>query len=162
MLTVYVETPIVSYLRSRPASQVVAAARQLLTRRWWDEERRNYDLVISQYVLDEAAKGDPTLSAERLKLLDGIPILEIDPKVEEIAAAIMAKGILPAKAEFDSLHFAVAAYHGVDYLLTWNCTHIANARTLPRIQEVLSVIGFPSPIVCTPEEMVDDELDLQE
>ena len=64
MQIVYIETSIISYLRSRPASQVVAAARQLLTRRWWDEERLNYDLVISQYVLDEASKGNPTLAAE--------------------------------------------------------------------------------------------------
>ena len=161
MQTVYVETSIVSYLRSRAASHVVAAARQLLTRRWWDEERHRYDLVISQYVLDEASKGNPTLAAERLKQLEGIPLLEIVPEIQEIADAILAQAILPAKAEFDALHFAVAAYYRVDYLLTWNCTHIANARILPRIQEILMQTGFPSPMVCTPEEMVDDELDLQ-
>ena len=162
MQTLYVETSIVSYLRFRAASHVVAAARQFLTRRWWDEERSSYDLVISQYVLDEAAKGNPTLAAERLKQLEGIPLLEIVPEIQEIADAILAQAILPAKAEFDALHFAVAAYYRVDYLLTWNCTHIANARILPRIQEILLQAGFPSPMVCTPEEMVDDELDLQE
>ena len=162
MQTLYVETSIVSYLRSRAASHVVAAARQFLTRRWWDEERNSYDLVISQYVLDEAAKGNPTLAAERLKQLKGIPLLEIVPEIQKIADAILAQAILPAKAEFDALHFAVAAYYRVDYLLTWNCTHIANARILPRIREILRQSGFPSPMVCTPEEMVDDELNVQE
>jgi hypothetical protein len=162
MQTVYIETSIVSYLRMRTASNVVAAARQLLTRQWWDHEREKYRLVISQYVLDEAAKGNPTLAAERLKHLDGIPMLAIESGVRDIADSILLSAVLPVKAEFDALHVAVAAYHGVDYLLTWNCTHIANARTLPKIQKVLSKIGYPSPTVCTPEEMVDYEIDLQE
>ena len=162
MPTVYIETSIVSYLRSRAASHVVAAARQLLTRRWWDEERIKYDLVISQYVLDEASQGDATLAAERLHYLEGLPLLEIQPTVQEIADAILDSAVLPPKAEFDALHFAVAAYHAVDYLLTWNCTHIANARILPRIQDILLRTGFPSPTVCTPEEMVDHDLDVSE
>ena len=113
--------------------------------------------MISQYVLDEVSQGDQALAAERLKYLDEIPLLEIEPPVAEIANSIISQAILPKKAEFDALHFAVAAYHGVDFLLTWNCTHIANARILPRIQAVLEKLGFPLPLVCTPEEMVDDE-----
>ena len=105
MQTVYVETSIARYLRSRAASHVVAAARQFLTRRWWDEERNSYDLVISQYVLDEASKGNPTLAAERSKHLEGIPLLEIVPEIQEIADAILAQAILPAKAEFDCTSF---------------------------------------------------------
>jgi hypothetical protein len=73
MQTVYIETSIVSYLRQRPSSQVVMAARQVLTHRWWNDERANYELVTSQYVLDEAAAGDPVLAAGRLQSLDGIP-----------------------------------------------------------------------------------------
>lgn len=157
MATVYIETSIVSYLRPIHSAQVVAAARQILTRRWWDGERQNYGLVTSQYVLDEAAVGDATLAADRLKALDGIPLLPLEPQIGVIATAIMSKAILPPKAQVDALHIAIAAHHRIDYLLTWNCTHIANARILPRIHEALSELGSYIPIICTPEEMVDDE-----
>ncbi|HMP07562.1 MAG TPA: type II toxin-antitoxin system VapC family toxin [Lacipirellulaceae bacterium] len=127
----YVETSIVSYLRQRTSGQVVAAARQVLTRRWWDKERTNYDLVVSQYVLDEVSDGDPQLASERLELLEGLPLLELNSEIDDIAEEIMARAILPANAQLDALHIACAAHHRIDYLLTWNCKHIANARILP-------------------------------
>jgi predicted nucleic acid-binding protein len=157
MATVYIETSIVSYLRQRPSSQVVMAARQLLTHQWWSNERGNYELVTSQYVLDEASAGDPVLAAERLESLGGIPLLPLDPQIGVIAAEIMSRAILPPKAAIDALHIALVAHHRIQYLLTWNCKHIANARILPRIHEVLTKLGCPIPIVCTPEEMVDDD-----
>lgn len=113
MATVYIETSIVSYLRQRPNAQVVMAARQLLTHRWWDEERGNYDLVTSQYVIDEASVGDPVLAAERLQSLKGIPLLPLDPQIAEIADEIIARAILPPKAAVDAFHIAIASYHAV-------------------------------------------------
>lgn len=98
MATVYSETSIVSYLRQRPSSQVVMAARRLLTHQWWDGERGNYELVTSQLVLDEASAGDPVLAAERLQALDGIPLLARDPRIGVIANEIMSRAILPPKA----------------------------------------------------------------
>lgn len=156
MATVYIETSIVSYLRQRPSSQVVMVARQLLTHQWWNEERENYDLVTLQYVIDEASSGDPTLAAERLESLEGIPLLGLDRQVEEIAEEIIRRAILLPKASVDALHIAVAACHVIGYLLTWNCTHIANARILPRVYDVLRDMGCAIPVICTPEEMVDD------
>jgi predicted nucleic acid-binding protein len=157
MTTLYVETSIVSYLRQRPSSQVVMAARQLLTHQWWNEERGNYELVTSQYVIDEASAGDPALAGERLESLEGIPLLPLDPEIGDIAKEIMARAILPPKAQIDALHIAAVAHHRIEYLLTWNCKHIANARILPRIHAVLFDLGIQIPIICTPEEMVDDE-----
>ena len=157
MATVYIETSIVSYLRQRPSTLVVAAARQLLTRQWWDFERHKYDLVTSQYVLDEAADGDPTRAAERLESLSGIPLLELTPEVAQIATEILSRAILPAQARVDALHIGATAYHAVDYLLTWNCAHIANARIIPRIHQVLNELGYSVPIICTPDEMVADD-----
>lgn len=157
MPRVYIETSIVSYLRQRPSGQVVTAARQLLTRRWWDEERSRYELVTSQYVLDEAADGDPVLALERLESLEEIPLLELGPEIDAIAQEIMNRAILPAKAQIDALHIATAAHHRIDYLLTWNCTHIANARILPRIHETLVRMKCYIPLICTPEEMLDDD-----
>ncbi len=159
MPTVYIETSIVSYLRQRPSSQVVMAARQLLTHQWWNDERRNYELVTSQFVLDESAAGDPVLAAERLQSLDSIPLLPRDAQIGVIAGEIMSRAILPSKALVDALHIAMVAHHGIDYLLTWNCKHIANAKILPRIYEVLTDLGYSAPIICTPEEMVDDEFE---
>jgi len=157
MPTVYIETSIVSYLRQRPSPQVVMAARQLLTHQWWNDERDNYELVTSQFVLDEAAAGDPVLAAERLQSLDGIPLLPRDSQIGVIADEIMSRAILPPKAAVDALHIAMVAPHGIQYLLTWNCKHIANAKILPRIHEVLTELGCSIPIICTPEEMVDDD-----
>ena len=156
MPSVYVETSIVSYLRQRPSSQVIMAARQLLTHKWWDEERGNYELVTSQYVLDEVSAGDPNLAAERLESLHGIPLLPLDLQVPVIADEIMSRAILPPKASIDALHIAMVAHYRIQYLLTWNCKHIANAKILPRIHDVLTNFGIPIPIICTPEEMVDD------
>ena len=157
MPRIYIETSIVSYLQQRPSPQVVAAARQVLTRKWWDTERVKYDLVTSQYVLDEAADGAPITAKERLELLHGIPLLLLGSEIDAIAAEILSQAILPPKAQIDALHIATASHHRIDYLLTWNCTHIANARILPRIQRVLSDLGSFVPIICTPEEMVDDD-----
>ena len=157
MKSIYIETSIVSYLRQRPSPHVVTAARQLLTHRWWNEERTNFNLVTSQYVVDEAADGDPRLAAERAQVLDGIALLQLDSQIGVIADEIMRRAILPPKASVDALHIAATAYHRVDYLLTWNCRHIANGRTLPRIYDVLVDLGYPLPFVCTPEEMVNDD-----
>ena len=161
MNTVYVETSIVSYLRQRPSSQVVMAARQLLTSKWWDTERTNYDLVVSQYVLDEAAGGDPILAAVRMQALAGIPLLPNAPQIIQIASEIMTRAILPPKAQVDALHIATVAHHRIQYLLTWNCKHIANAKILPRIHQVLADAGVPIPVICTPEELLgnDSEID---
>ena len=159
MPRVYIETSIVSYLRQRPSGQVVMAARQLLTRRWWESERFNFELVTSQYVIDEAADCDPLLAQERLDSLDDIPLLQLGPDIHAIASEIMSRAILPPKAQVDALHIATAAHHGIDYLLTWNCTHIVNARILPRIHRVLAEMNCFIPIICTPEEMLDDDSD---
>ncbi|MCO6456348.1 MAG: type II toxin-antitoxin system VapC family toxin [Pirellulaceae bacterium] len=157
MDTLYIETSIVSYLRQEPSTQVVSAARQLLTHQWWNDERANYELVVSQYVIDETSEGDPTLAVERLESLDGIPLLPNAPEIPQIANEIMSLGVLPPKAQIDALHIASVAHHRIQYLLTWNCKHIANAKILPRIHDVLTNLGIPIPIICTPEEMLGND-----
>ncbi|OQB38683.1 MAG: hypothetical protein BWY09_01265 [Candidatus Hydrogenedentes bacterium ADurb.Bin179] len=157
MATLYVETSIVSYLRQPLSNQLIAAARQMLTRRWWEDQRHGYELVISQYVIDEVADGDQHLALERLETLKGLPLLELAPEVDIIAEEIMTRSILPPKAQLDALHIALAAYHRIDYLLTWNCKHIANARILPKIHQVLNDLDYWIPLICTPEEMLDDD-----
>lgn len=133
------------------------AAHQLQTHAWWDTQRHLYELVTSQYVIDEASAGDPELASERLQLLDAIPLLPDAPEIARIANEILARAILPAKAEVDALHIATVAHHRVQYLLTWNCKHIANAKILPRIHQVLMDVGVPIPVICTPEELLGDD-----
>lgn len=162
MAVVYLETSILSYLRAKPASQILSAARQFLTRRWWDKERNQYEIVISQIVLTESMQGNSELAQERLSFLKNIPLLTIEPPVFEISKALMTAQLLPEKAELDSLHIAVAAYHEVDYLLTWICKHIANARTPPRVLNIIRKLGYTPPLICTPEEMITDETDSEE
>lgn len=137
------------------------AARQLLTSKWWDTERSNYQLVVSQYVLDEVSAGDPVLAADRVQALAGIPLLPNAPQIAKIANEIMTRAILPPKAQVDALQSATVAHHRIQYLLTWNCKHIANAKILPRIHQVLTDVGVPVPVICTPEELLgnDSEID---
>src|SRR5207248_1784322 len=150
MPRVYIETSIVSYLRQRPSGQVIAAARQLMTHRWWNDHRHDYELVTSQYVLDEAAVGDPALAAKRLEALSGIPRLDLPTDIPRLGTEIVARAILPTTALVDAFHIAAAAFHAIDYLLTWNCAHIANARIFPRVRDLLIESGYSVPIFCTP------------
>jgi len=126
---VYIETTIVSYLRARPGSDLIIAAHQQLTRDWWRNRRADFDLFISQAVIEEASAGDPQAAADRLQVLAQIRVLGLNESALQLARALVSKGPLPEKAAVDALHIALATVHGMDYLLTWNCKHIANAET---------------------------------
>lgn len=155
MSAIYVETSIVGCLTARSAADVVFQARQELTRRWWQQRREGFDLYISQLVLDEAGAGDPTAAADRLRVLDGLPLLGESAEADKLADLLLARHLLPRKAAADAQHVALAAVAGVDYLLTWNCKHIANADLLPALYETLRAEGFPPPLIVTPEEFSD-------
>ena len=153
MATVYVETSIAGYLTARSRDAVIFRARQELTRRWWNERRLRYELVISQLVLDEAGRGDDEAAAERIELLKGIPVLaSTDPRIDAIADELLAAHLLPEKARSDAEHMAIATVHTIDYLLTWNCKHIANADLLPKVYRLLADMGYWPPLIVTPEE----------
>ena len=157
MPRVYIETTIVGYLASRPRNDVIFQARQELTRIWWDARRPQYEIVVSQLVLDEASAGDDEAAAERLELLRDASLLDITrPEIDPIADALLAAHLLPAKARSDAVHVATATVHGVEYLLTWNCKHIANAATLPRVYRLLTDLGYSPPLIVTPEEFSEN------
>ncbi len=152
MATVYVETSIIGYLTARSRDSVIFQARQQLTRSWWGTRRQSYEMVTSQLVLDEASAGDTTAAHERLELLEPIPLLDIEhPDVQPLAERLIQTHLLPEKASADARHVAVSTVFGVDYLLTWNCKHIANAETLPRIYNLLRDGGFDPLLITTPE-----------
>lgn len=156
-LTVYLETTIPSFLTGRPANDLILAGKQEVTRQWWASRLEHYLPVVSQFVIDEASAGDPTAAQKRLSSLEGIPLLEIDEAVLELTDQILSSGIIPPKAATDAAHIAVAARHCVDFLMTWNCTHIANAEIMGKIRTVLEFAGYSSPIICTPNELFGTE-----
>ena len=151
---VYVETTVVSYLSALPSRDIVLAAHQQLTREWW-EHRDRFDLFVSGPVLTEAARGDADAAARRMTALDGIPVRPVSAEASEFAERLLNTTIIPAKAAVDALHVAVAVINGMDYLLTWNCTHIANAAIRGRIEEACRAAGLQAPIICTPEELTE-------
>jgi hypothetical protein len=140
--TVYVETTVPSYLTAWPSRDVVRAGEQQVTRDWW-ARRSGFELRVSSLVLLEA--------------LDGVPVLAQTPEVEALAAALLRDVPLPARAAADALHIAVATVNGVGYLVTWNCTHIANATLRPRIEAVCRGFGYEPPVICTPQELLGGE-----
>jgi hypothetical protein len=160
--TVYVETTIVSYLvgwLNRNDLQV--AAHQEITRRWWARRREDFELYASTLVLDEATDGDPALAAERLRFLQEITLLRVPDKAHALKVELLRRTQIPRKAENDALHIAVAAVHGIEFLATWNCKHIANGLMLPMVYDVCRAEGYEPPLVCTPHELLgeydDDE-----
>src|SRR5229473_3407153 len=139
--TVYVETTIASYLTAWPSRDLVRAAHQQITREWW-AQRDGFELYSSRLVVQECQAGDAQAAADRLAALAGIPLLEQEVAVAELAEALLRDVPLPAKAAADALHIATAAAHGMVYLLTWNCTHLANVSLRPRIEAVCRAAGF--------------------
>lgn len=150
---VYIETTVPSYLTAWPSRDVVRAGEQQVTRDWW-ARRTEFELRVSSLVLLECGAGDSDAAALRLAALDGVPVLAQTPEAETLADALLREVPLPAKAAADALHIAVAAVNGVAYLLTWNCTHIANATLRPRIEATCRQLGYEPPVICTPKELL--------
>lgn len=151
--TVYVETSVVSYLAARPTSDLVTQARQRLTHAWWTTRRQAFALVVAPPVLAEPAGGDPAAAARRLQYLAGLPVLDVTDEAVALADALGRLARLPPKAAVDALHIALAA-HGVDYLLTWNMRHIANAELRPPIEAACRRAGYAPPVIATPDMLM--------
>jgi predicted nucleic acid-binding protein len=149
---VYIETTIISYLTARPSRDILLAAHQQVTCDWWDTRER-FDLFVSQFVLDEAAAGDQVAADRRFSVLREAAVLDVMEDAIILAERLVAGGGLPTTARVDALHVAMATVHGMDYLLTWNCKHIANAGLRGTIEELCRAAGFEPPIICTPLEL---------
>ena len=149
---IYVETTVPSYLTAWPSRDLVRAAHQQITREWW-AQRGDFELYSSRLVVHECQAGDTQAAADRLAALAGVPLLEQTPDAAALAEALVRDVPLPERAAADALHIAIAAVHGVDYLLTWNCTHIANVTLRPKIEAVCRAAGYEPPLICTPEEL---------
>jgi hypothetical protein len=153
---VYLETTIPSYLTSRPSRDLLVAAHQQLTNDWWQDHRHRFSLYVSPRVLAEAGSGDPVAAARRLTALQGVAVLNLTDEARELAQRFLDSPFIPANAFEDALHVAIATVHGMDYLLTWNCRHIANAEIVRGIAGVAAGRGCQLPVICTPEQLMGD------
>jgi predicted nucleic acid-binding protein len=162
MDAVYIETTVVGSIAGRWHPNPLVVARQKASRRWWSNARTQFQLFVSQLVVDECLAGDPDAAQERVDELAGIPRLQITDAARILADALMDRKAIPASEPRDALHIGIAAAHGVQYLVTWNFKHIANATLRDRINQVCRDVGHEPPVICTPEEiagMTDETID---
>lgn len=152
----YLETTVPSYLTSRPSRDLIIAGHQQITREWWERRRADFQFYISQLVVDEAGAGDHEAARERLKVIQDFPLIDITPEVGALASGILVAGIIPRKAATDAAHIAIAAVHGMDFLVTWNCVHIANAVIAKAVANICREHGCECPVICTPEELLGE------
>lgn len=152
---VYIETSVISYLTARPSNDTIKMACQQITRLWWEAGRAQVLAYISPYVVEEASAGDAHAAEERIDALRALPVLPVAPEILELAEFLLLGGGLPAKARLDALHIACAAYHEIDVLLTWNCTHIANPAKLPVMRGLCAAKGYKLPELVTPFELME-------
>ncbi len=156
METVYIETSVVSLLVATPSRDVLIAGQQQATRDWWQLRRDCFACITSDETRAEAARGDAEQARRRRAALAELPSLPITPEVEKLAAEFLRTGALPAAARSDAIHLAVASMVRADYLLTWNCRHLANAQILRRLEREAKRFGWELPTVCTPLELMGD------
>ncbi len=153
---VYIETSILGYLTARSTKNLILAANMEVTKDWWASRRNAFILYTSEAVLEEAAQGDAEIAAQRLEILGDFPLLALNQAVQDLAAQFLTRSNLPPKAKVDAIHIAAATVHGMDYLLTWNCKHIANAQIQGKLAGISLDFGYVLPILCTPNELMGD------
>ena len=153
--SVYIETSVISYLTARMSRDLIIVAHQQITHEWWENTLPLCEAYISPIVLEEASKGDSHAAQLRLEKISTFPVLEVVPEVHKLAESFFSKIFIPEKARADSYHLALASWHGIDYLVSWNCTHIVSGRTRMIVEEINSIQGIRTPIICTPEELME-------
>ena len=151
----YLETSVISYLIARPSRDPVTAVHQQLTRRWWETRRHEFDLYVSNEVINEIGRGNQEAARQRLELVAGLPVLDPDPRSEALTIEILRTSVLPPTAAADAAHIAVAVIYAMDFLVTWNCRHIANGFVQRRIARRLRDKDLELPVIVTPEELME-------
>jgi predicted nucleic acid-binding protein len=153
----YLETAIPSYLVGRSSRDLLVAAHQQITREWWEVRRTDFDLYVSELVVQEVRAGDAGLATRRIEILADVPVLRATDEIMGLAEDLITRGPIPRKAAGDAVHIAVATVYGCEYLLTWNCRHIANAELHRAIRRVIEEYGYDVPTLCTPEELMGEQ-----
>ena len=152
--SVYIESSVVSYYSNEINSDLKVAAEQRITREWWSKVLPRLDAYISPFVITEIELGRPVDAKARLKAIRGINILSVTHPMNELAAVYIRKLALPKDDHVDAYHLAIAAVHEMDFLVSWNCKHIANAFKFPLIRKINLSMGYRVPTICTPRELM--------
>lgn len=146
---VYIETTVPSFYYTE-RTDPEAIARMNWTRQWWTKHASAFSLTSSAAVIAELRRGTGVHMQSRVALLRDVTLLPITEEVEHIAQIYINALVMPQDPVGDALHLAIASYHRVDVLLTWNCAHLANANKIDRIRLVNYEIGLPTPLLTTP------------
>ena len=153
---VYLESSVISYLTARPSNDILKLAKQRLTKDWW-RTRNQYDLFVSQTVLDEIIRGDPVAAERRVQAIVGIERLAKTPVIDDLVDVLIDSEVILPKFREDAYHIAIAAFHSMDYLLTWNQKHIANRQMQRRIETILQSFQLPPSLILNPEQLWEIE-----
>ena len=151
---VYIETTIPSFYHEDRTDPGIVARREW-TQQWWENAPEYYELVTSPAVLDELAGGIPERSAKRLALVRDLPLLSVELAIAEIVPRVFRHKLMPADPGGDALHLALASYHKCDFLVTWNCRHLANANKFGHVRRVNAMLGLFVPALVTPLELLE-------
>ncbi len=155
---VYVETTVVSDATALPTNNLALAGRQMVTREWWETAADRFELYSSSVVSQEVRRGDPNAARRRVDLLKDIPELAVDVRTFDLARKLIEGKAVPKEYPDDALHIAIAAFHSVDYLVSWNFKHITNAETIPLVRKICEANGYSCPEICTPQMLQKGEL----
>jgi predicted nucleic acid-binding protein len=155
MPSVYVETTIPSYLAAAPSRDLIVAGQQQITHTWWQTARERFELFISEAVLQEIRAGDPVAAARRMELVKELAVLDVTKEADSLVEIYQRQFNLPHRAKADMVHIAVAVVYELDYVVTWNCKHIANWQILRRLMEVNHSLGRFTPLLYTPAEFLE-------
>ena len=150
--SVYVESTIPSFYHDVRTSPDIVARRDW-TRTWWVTAPDRYRLVASEAVIEELEGGIPEHAEARLGLVARLPLLPVEPEIAVIVRAYIRHQLMPANPTGDALHLALASYHKCDFLVTWNCLHLANANKFGHIRRVNTLLGLFTPTIATPLEL---------
>ncbi len=153
--SVYIETTVISYFASKPSRDLIVAAHQQITTEWWEVALPHYEAFVSPIVLDEISRGDNKAIQSRLEAVASFQILEVVSEIRNLADCYFSALDIPEKARADSYHLAVAAWHGMDFLISWNCTHIVSGKIKMMIEEINAKQEIRTPMICTPEELME-------
>lgn len=153
--SIYIETSVISYLTGRLSSNLIVAAHQQLTQEWWENSLLHFDPFVSPVTIDEISQGDPEAARKRLGMIGNFPLLKITPDIQRLADTYFSSLRIPEKARADTYHLAVATVYKIDFLVTWNCKHLANGFVIRQLKNVNRELGTRSPVICTPEELME-------
>jgi predicted nucleic acid-binding protein len=153
--SIYIETSVISYLTAKLSKDLIVAAHQQVTHEWWENSLKHFSPYISPVVLDEVSKGDKEAAQLRLGKIKEFIILKINDDIKQLSETYYSSLPIPEKAKADTYHLAIASWYNIDFLVTWNCSHLANGFIIRELKKINFNLGVNTPGICTPEELME-------